>query len=106
MKDEKDAILYPSLEKLLTYEQGRGNIIILKSQFRDIVDKAKHRMYRNDEWKLVYIPQTTGETYRLFNIKKDPNSINNLINKEPEKFEELKNILLNWYFGSLSNDDE
>ena len=96
--EKEDAVLYPSIDKLLTYEAWNKNILFLKDRYKKIVEAAKHRMYLNNKWKLVYIPTNQGAKYQLFNVKEDPNSINNLIDVEIEKFEELKKKLLQWYF--------
>ena len=60
------------------------------------------RVIRNDQWKLIYIPDEDdqsimhGMPFELYNIKRDPHELNNLIEVETEVAAELKAKLLTW----------
>ena len=59
-------------------------------------------MVRSKEWKLVketvvdYDRDTTTDSYELYNIRKDPHELNNVIEKELLAAEELKEKLTQW----------
>ena len=50
---------------------------------------------RKENWKLVKYNVKKGESYFLFDLKKDPKETNNLSEKFPEKTNELIKILEN-----------
>jgi len=56
--------------------------------------ETPYSAYRKGNWKLIYRYET--ETYELFNIKEDIGEENNLIEKMPEKAEELKSLMREW----------
>ncbi len=47
---------------------------------------------RKGDWKLIYFYET--DTYELYNLKEDISETDNLVSKNPEKFNELKNELI------------
>lgn len=47
---------------------------------------------RTEGWKLIYYE----DNYQLYNLKEDPQELNNLIDVEREKFNFLKEKLDNW----------
>jgi len=48
---------------------------------------------RTDEWKLIYTNRSDKEEYELYNLKGDPQELNNLVSAEKEKFGFLKQKL-------------
>lgn len=57
---------------------------------------------RNEEWKmirevLIYRNNETNNSYELFNIKDDPEELNNLADSKFEKLEELNGTLNEWF---------
>lgn len=57
---------------------------------------------RNEEWKmirevLIYRNGETNNSYELFNIKDDPEELNNLADSQFEKLEELNGTLNEWF---------
>jgi arylsulfatase A-like enzyme len=65
-------------------------------------EKNYQRTIRNDQWKLIYIPEAatrnimTGNEFELYNLQSDPEEINNVIDKEQEVANFLKRDLFVW----------
>lgn len=55
-----------------------------------------HECVRTPEWKLVYQKYGDDGWYKLYNLDRDPEEANNLINAERDKFESLKKKLEAW----------
>lgn len=49
---------------------------------------------RQGDFKLIM--QYVGNTYELYNLKKDPGETDNIASKEPEKVQELSILIKNW----------
>jgi len=90
----EDALIYPSIDKLLTLEDG--DLLVLRDRFNDDVEKAKHRCIRTEEWKLVYIPTRTGFRVELYDVVKDPANTHNLAAAQPEVVRRLSRRLRRW----------
>jgi hypothetical protein len=65
---------------------------------RDVVGRASFKrryfMYRNWEWKLVYLAEL--DLLQLFNVIKDPSEKSNLIDEEPGLSIELEQELFEY----------
>ncbi len=60
------------------------------------VADAELRSVLDGEWKLIYETSEYGIRYELYNLKDDPQELNNLIGIEKERFELLKAKLEEW----------
>jgi arylsulfatase A-like enzyme len=87
---------YPHLPELLEVPDKRVGMISLKPEYVDIIVAAKDRMVRVGDWKLTYQPLTDGAIYRLFNIRKDPACLQNVLEQHPHVAEQLKGLLDRW----------
>jgi arylsulfatase A-like enzyme len=85
---------YPNLLNLLDIPDKSSGALAIKESYRKIIILAKDRMVRKGDWKLVYVPLTTGEQYYLFNTKKSPKHQVDVSQQYPEIYQELKQILL------------
>lgn len=56
-----------------------NNDISLKEACKNRVIQAKHRSLRTDQYKLIYRPTTSGVIWSLYDIKKDPDELSDLI---------------------------
>ena len=87
---------YPHLPQLLEISNKKIGMISLKPKYVDIIIAAKDRMVRVGDWKLTYQPLTNGAMYRLFNIRKDPGCLHNVMEQQPRIAEQLKCLLDRW----------
>ena len=54
----------------------------------------QHLAIRSKDYKLIW---SSNQNLELFHITNDPGETKNLIEKEPELAQEMKNNLMNWY---------
>lgn len=71
-----------------------------KFSFGKWLDKS---YIRTEGWKLIY--NASNENYELYNLKKDPQEVDNLVNREIKMFNFLKRILLK-HMASVSSDEK
>jgi arylsulfatase A-like enzyme len=92
--DDPEALIYPSIDKLLLPDPD--GIMVLRDTFHDVVEEAKHRCLRTDQWKLVYVPTRTGVRYHLYDVKNDPANLEDLAGTHPWRVLELAHRLHHW----------
>ena len=67
--------------------------------------KGKWRAMIIGDWKIIYIPHTDKDIFELYNLKNDPGENNNLVEKEKEKAEEMKEKILDFIKGQSNEGD-
>jgi arylsulfatase A-like enzyme len=69
---------------------------------------ARHRMIRDERWKLVYMPTPKGVAWRLFDLERDPNELRDVKDENPEVFAHLREALFAWILEDphLSRDGD
>jgi arylsulfatase A-like enzyme len=92
-----DAMIYPPVDRILMPDEE--GVLVLREAYNEIVEEAKHRCLRTDEWKLVYIPTEHGVRYELYDVKRDPDNLENLAAKRPWRVMELSRRLRHWMLG-------
>ncbi len=80
----------------LTLDEEHGDALILRPELVDLTLVSRHRMVRDERWKLVYIPTRAGVGYELFDTVADPGEHTNVIASEPAAFERMKAALWSW----------
>lgn len=95
-KYQNKRINYPAISNLLDLDIGRSHHISLKEEFEDTIITSRHRSLVKGSFKLIYIPLNKKIEWELYNYKKDPNNLKNLISdpKLKNKIEMLKKELL------------
>ena len=63
---------YPDLLELMEVPKRESGTLAIKPEYHPTVLKAKDRMIRRGNWKLVYQPLENGHLLRLFNLADDP----------------------------------
>ena len=63
---------YPNVVGLMEVDPYRGEEIVLKEEYRDLIEAAKHRMVMRDGYKLISIPTRRGVRYELYDHASDP----------------------------------
>jgi len=72
-------------------ESARGDTRIFKDDIEGV--KGKKFSIRKKNWKLIWVPKTTGVYYELYDLKKDPNELVNLWGQSPNVEANLKQLL-------------
>jgi hypothetical protein len=82
-----EALAYPSFtEGLLAVEPGDPPHIVIASEHREAVLRAKHRRLESGPWSLTYVPRAGEPRMRLFRRDLDPDLRVDLSDREPETF--------------------
>ncbi len=92
--DPGSRIMYPGVAGI-TELDGQDDVV-LQRRVLDLTTVARHRMVRDERWKLVYVPTRTDVTYALFDTQTDPAEASNVIAKFPQESERLKAELWRW----------
>jgi arylsulfatase A-like enzyme len=87
---------YPNIGGLTEIDPEHGDEIMLQKGMRPITVVAKHRMVRDDRWKLVYAPTRAGARFFLFDTAQDPGETRDIAAEHPAEVTRLKNELFGW----------
>lgn len=91
---QKNRLDYPGISQLLVFDPGRSGEVILNPKYEKMIVLAKHRSLIFGQWKLIYMPTTTGVKYELYDVVADPWNKNDLARKEPDALRMMKSRLL------------
>ncbi len=89
-------IPYPGVSEITEVEEAHHDDVVLKKEMKDLVLVAKHRMVRDDRYKLVYIPARAGVRYMLFDTESDPGETIDVAALKPSEVARLKGELWRW----------
>jgi hypothetical protein len=67
-----DHLRYPRRLDLLEVPNKQTGTLSIRSEYRDVINRAKDRMIRRGPWKLTYQPTTEGAIFALYNVERDP----------------------------------
>jgi arylsulfatase A-like enzyme len=87
-------IMYPGVAGI-TELDDHDNIVIQRRML-ELTTVARHRMVRDERWKLVYVPTRKGVRYMLFDTRSDPNEVRDVAAAMPAELERLKAELWRW----------
>lgn len=94
---------YPPLLNMLYVPDVSTGTLAIEPKFIPQIIKAKDRMVRNDQWKLISLPLVDGDVYWLFNVSTDPDCTENVISQYPNIANDLKNALATRLFNGNSH---
>jgi arylsulfatase A-like enzyme len=89
-------LAYPSVARLTEVDSKHGDDVVLQRGVRPLTIVAKHRMVRDERYKLVYVPTRTGVLYMLYDTFDDPNETVDIAAKHPDVVARLKGELWTW----------
>ena len=90
---QKERIMYPDITGLSRIDFTYNLEVVIKDEYRDLINTAKHRMVDDGRYRLIYAPTRQGMIYELFDRQTDPSFERNLVGEMPEKVRELKKKL-------------
>jgi arylsulfatase A-like enzyme len=94
---------YPDLLELMEVPDRSSGTLAIKSQYQDIILRAKDRMIRHGRWKLVYQPLETGHLLRLFDLDNDPACQHDVSGTYPGVKDELWERLQGFLFAERTD---
>jgi hypothetical protein len=87
---------YPDLPFVTEVVREHGDEIAIRPEFEPITTASKHRMVRDERYKLLYMPGRSGVVYELYDTLTDPGERTNVIAREPAVAQELRDALWQW----------
>jgi arylsulfatase A-like enzyme len=87
---------YPGIARMTEVDPRHGDEVVLQRAVRPLFIVAKHRMVRDDRFKLVYAPTRMGAKYMLFDTQADPLETRDVAADRPAELARLKSELIGW----------
>jgi arylsulfatase A-like enzyme len=87
---------YPGIARMTELDAAHGDEVVLQRGVRPLTIVAKHRMARDDRYKLVYAPTRMGAKYMLFDTQADPDEAKDVAESHPAEVARLKSELHAW----------
>ena len=87
---------YPGIARLTEVDAGHGDELVLQTAMRALTIVARHRMVRDERWKLIYIPTRTGVRWMLFDTLTDPAETQDVSSAHPDVVARLQGDLWSW----------
>jgi arylsulfatase A-like enzyme len=87
---------YPDIARLTEVDTQHGDELVLRSDMRALTVVAKHRMVRDDRWKLLYVPARTGVRWMLFDTRDDPAETRDVAASHADVVARLQGELWSW----------
>ncbi|MCL2725287.1 MAG: sulfatase-like hydrolase/transferase [Polyangiaceae bacterium] len=89
-------IPYPGIMALTELDTKHNAEIVLRRDMAPITQMARHRMIRDERFKLVYMPTRQGAKYMLFDTKEDPGETRDVSGEKPGEAMRLRAELWAW----------
>jgi arylsulfatase A-like enzyme len=93
---------YPDLDQITVVDSAHDGERVLLRRLRPLTIVAKHRMARDERYKLVYAPTRMGAKYMLFDTEADPQEVSDVAAEHPAELIRLKVELAAW----MGNDPD
>jgi len=77
-------------------DADHGDEVVLSREHRSLAIVAKHRMVRDDRYKLIYAPTRTGVRYFLYDTVADPDEMRDVASEHPGEVSRLSGELWRW----------
>jgi arylsulfatase A-like enzyme len=87
---------YPGIVALTELDSRHNAEIVMRREMVPVTRMARHRMVRDDRWKLVYVPTRKGVKYMLFDTVADPGETQDLAASKPDEVTRLRTELWAW----------
>jgi arylsulfatase A-like enzyme len=87
---------YPGIAHLTEVDTQHGDEVVLEREVRALAITAKHRMVRDDRFKLIYIPTRKGVRWMLFDTRDDPGEEHDVAAAHPDVTARLQGELWSW----------
>jgi arylsulfatase A-like enzyme len=84
---------YPDVTHICAFEEHYNNDIVVRDNWKDYIETAKHRMLLADNLKVIYCPTPRGIEWELYDLAADPGEKTNLADSRPEQLALMKTKL-------------
>lgn len=93
---DDDRLPYPPLSRLTEVDTKHDCEIVLRKEVTAITTVARHRMVRDERYKLLYVPTRKGASYRLYDSQNDPGELFDVASQHEPELRALKAELWRW----------
>ena len=87
---------YPGIARLSEVDTQHGDELVLQKAMRPLTLVAKHRMVRDERWKLLYVPTRTGARWMLYDTVADPGETQDVAALHADVMARLQGELWSW----------
>jgi arylsulfatase A-like enzyme len=87
---------YPAVSELIVRDARHPDDRVVRPETLPLTRMARHRMIRDERWKLVYVPTRKGVRYMLFDTVVDPGETRDVAALKPDEVARLKTELWAW----------
>ncbi|HEY1693115.1 MAG TPA: sulfatase-like hydrolase/transferase [Polyangiaceae bacterium] len=87
---------YPGIARLTEVDTQHGDDLVLQKAMRPLTIVAKHRMVRDERWKLLYVPARTGVRWLLYDTQADPGETVDVAAAHPDVLARMQGELWAW----------
>jgi len=87
---------YPGIARLTEVDTQHADELVLRNSMKPLTLVAKHRMVRDDRYKLLYVPTRTGVRWMLFDTPQDPGEERDVAADHPDVVARLQGELWAW----------
>jgi arylsulfatase A-like enzyme len=87
---------YPGIERLTEVDTRHADELVLQKAMKPLTLVAKHRMVRDERYKLLYLPTRTGVRWMLFDTREDPGEERDVAAAHPDVVARLQGELWAW----------
>lgn len=95
-------IPYPDLLHLTQVDRNHADEIVIRREWEALTTAAKHRMIREGNFKLIYMPTRLGPRVMLFDTAADPGEVSNVASEQPQAVERLRSALMQWILADTN----
>jgi arylsulfatase A-like enzyme len=93
---QKLRIMYPDITYLSEIEKYFDDQIVLKYDYSDLINLAKHRYVFDGRYKLIYMPLKDKIVYELYDKQTDPLEKKNIAGTDGQNLSRMKKLLFEW----------
>jgi len=93
---QRERIHYPDVTGTCWFEKYYNYEIVLRDEWYNLTETAKHRMLIYGPWKIIYMPLHEGVEWELYNIEADPREEHDLAGQNPPELEVMKKRLFDF----------
>ncbi len=94
---------YPGIMQMTELDSTHGQVeVVLQKAMAPVTLVARHRMVRDERWKLLYIPTRMGVEYMLFDTERDPGEVVDVAKGHPDEVARLRAPLWKWMLEDRS----
>jgi hypothetical protein len=87
---------YPGIARLTEVDTTHADELVLQRSMRPLTLVAKHRMARDERYKLVYVPARTGVRWMLYDTQADPGETTDVAAAHPDVLARMQGQLWAW----------